>query len=135
MTDEERSLIYFCSNRGSAKVYSVSGNWNGWNEKKKIIAKDIEKIRHWNVCLEDYVNIPNIRATWFIDPPYQFGGHRYEYSNKSIDFNYLGAWCREREGQIIVCENTKADWLPFKPLKEMHGQKHTTIEAIYENTN
>jgi hypothetical protein len=39
-----------------------------------------------------------------------------------------------RNGQVIVCENTKADWLNFKPVIEFTGtQKLTTVEAIWSN--
>jgi len=38
-----------------------------------------------------------------------------------------------RNGQVIVCENTKADWMDFKPLKKMKGSLHTTTEAIWTN--
>jgi hypothetical protein len=33
----------------------------------------------------------------------------------------------------IVCENTKADWLEFKPVIDMNGSKHKTTEAIWSN--
>ena len=52
-------------------------------------------------------------------------------NNKNIDYNDLAEWCKSRNGQIIVCENTKADWLDFKPLAELKGQLHTTMEAIW----
>jgi len=38
-----------------------------------------------------------------------------------------------RNGQVIVCENTKADWLPFKPMVEMQGTMFRTTEAIWSN--
>ena len=41
--------------------------------------------------------------------------------------------CETRRGQVIVCENTKATWLPFQPLIQLSGQKHTTTEAIWRN--
>ena len=73
----------------------------------------------------------NTEATWFIDPPYQFGGHAY-VENK-INFNHLSNWCKTREGQVIVCENTKADWLPFKPMINNKGTHKITTEAIWSN--
>jgi len=54
-------------------------------------------------------------------------------SNKNIDFDKLAEWCKERNGQAIVCENTKATWLPFKPMKEMQGTMFKTTEAIWSN--
>src|SRR5690606_2290087 len=80
-----------------------------------------------------YEDLQNEEATWFIDPPYQFGGEHYIESTKNIDFVKLAEWCKERNGQVIVCENTKATWLPFKPMKEMQGSQHKTTEAIWSN--
>ena len=69
-----------------------------------------------------------------LTPPYQFGGeHQYKHNNKKINFKQLGEWCMSRKGQIIVCENTKADWMPFKPMIDMTGTKYTTTEAIWSN--
>ena len=78
-------------------------------------------------------NLENKKGTWFIDPHYMFGGHLYKKNNKNIDFKKLGDWCKNRNGQTIVCENTKADWLPFKPMVKMQGVKHKTTEAIWSN--
>ena len=38
-----------------------------------------------------------------------------------------------RKGQVIVCENTKADWLPFYAMKNLKGSIHKTTEAIWSN--
>lgn len=127
----EQSLIYFCANRGSAKPYKIAGCWNNWRRNKEIIASNLHKIRHWNLIHGDYNQINNKEATWFIDPPYKFGGHRYEFSNKLIDYSALSKWCINRRGQVIVCENSKASWLPFQPLVSLQGQKHKTMEVIY----
>jgi hypothetical protein len=35
-----------------------------------------------------------------------------------VDYVHLGKWCMERTGQLIVCDNTGADWLPFRPLTD-----------------
>lgn len=95
------------------------------------MSKDIEKIKHWDIRNCDYTDIDNKNATWFIDPPYQFGGEHYPMSNKQIDFKHLEEWCSNRNGEIIVCENTKADWMKFEPLVLMKGSKHKTTEAVF----
>jgi site-specific DNA-adenine methylase len=101
----------------------------------KNIADNLHKIRHWEIRLGSYEDIDNLHCTWFIDPPYQFGGeHQYKFGNKSIDFNALAEWCKNRNGQVIVCENTKADWLVFKSMKAIQGANQTnTTEAIWSN--
>ena len=61
-------------------------------------------------------------------------GHAYVKSNRHINFLELGQWCRDRQGQIIVCENTSADWMDFKPLIAQRGSMATTTEAIWTNS-
>ena len=99
----------------------------------KDIASQLYKIRHWEIMLGSFEDIPNTEATWFIDPPYQFGGQYYVKSNKDLNFSMLGDWCKSRSGQIIVCENTKANWLPFKAMRKFTGAINTTVEAIWSN--
>lgn len=101
--------------------------------QKKNIASQLFKIKHWKIELGSYEDLPNTEATWFIDPPYQFGGEYYVKGNQSLDFQALGEWCKSRAGHVIVCENTKATWLPFKAMKELNGSIHTTTEAIWSN--
>lgn len=95
------------------------------------IKRDLHKIKHWDILHGSYDELPNEEATWFVDPPYQFGGSTY-VENK-IDFGLLADWCRSREGQVIVCENTRADWMDFKPMIENKGTHKRTTEAIWSN--
>jgi hypothetical protein len=100
---------------------------------KKRIAKNLYKIKHWKIILGDYKDIKNQDATWFIDPPYQHGGEYYhsKVSNAHIDFSLLRDWIKSRQGQIIVCENSKADWMEFKYLSHLSGSKNMTKEVIW----
>lgn len=133
LCDEEKWLMGFCINQGSARPKKTAKKFNCWNKQKHFIANNLYKIKHWIIKQGTYEELDNIEATWFIDPPYQHGGKYYKY--KDIDYDKLSKWCETRYGQIIVCENTKADWLPFKPLKQMRGQLHNTTEAIYYKKN
>lgn len=99
----------------------------------KDIASQLHKIKHWKIELGSYEGIPNQEATWFIDPPYQFGGEYYVKGNKGMDYQSLADWCATRQGQSIVCENTKADWMRFYPMKEFQGLRKKTVEAIWSN--
>ena len=99
----------------------------------KKISENLFKIRHWKVKKGCYTELENIEATWFVDPPYQFGGEHYKEPTKNIDFNHLSNWCKNRNGQVIVCENTKADWMDFKPMVDMQGAMFKTTEAIWSN--
>jgi site-specific DNA-adenine methylase len=115
----------------AAKEYSFG---NGIEMDKRKIASQLYKIKKWNIVHSSYECLGNIEATWYIDPPYQYGGHSYKESNKKLDFHSLAEWCQERKGQVIVCENTKADWLPFRPIRMISGTRNTnTTEAIWSN--
>jgi hypothetical protein len=49
----------------------------------------------------------------------QLGGRPrrgYLYPYNRLNYSELAAWCRSRPGQVIVCEEEGADWLPFRPL-------------------
>jgi hypothetical protein len=106
---------------------------NTQNYKLQFAADNLWKIRHWEIRQGDYTEIENQKATWFIDPPYQTGGKYYVHSK--IDYPSLAQWSSERMGEVIVCENTKADWLPFVPLVEMHGNRYRTTEAVFTLPN
>lgn len=71
----------------------------------------------------DYHTAPAATATWFVDPPYQHAGIHYRHGSDAIDFGALALWCRSRCGQVMVCENAGAEWLPFKPFA--HGRSAT----------
>jgi site-specific DNA-adenine methylase len=118
-------------NKAVFRTTTYRPNWIKYSLER--MSKDIYKIRHWDIRLGDYTEIENVEATWFIDPPYQFGGEHYPMSNKDIDYKKLAEWCKSRNGQAIVCENSKADWLPFKPMVEMQGTMFKTTEAIWSN--
>lgn len=131
---EEKWLIGFSINNGSAspkKTPTGFGNFNSWSRDKRRIAKDLYKIRHWDIRLGDYSSAPPLHATWFIDPPYQHGSQYYHHGK--IDYQVLAAWSKARPGQIIVCENSKADWMQFDPLTSISGQRHTTSEVMWTN--
>ena len=135
LTETEKILIGFYLNPGSAVPKKSPGNYCAWNEKNKIrLINDLFKIRHWTIYNKDYKDINNIEATWFIDPPYQGnGGKYYRLGNKYINYNELKEWILNRKGQIIVCENSEANWMDFKPLVNIKGQRHKTKEVIWTN--
>ena len=140
-----RTLIGFWLNKGTASACKTPGAWmreglrpkSFWGpEIRARIAGQVDRISHWRVIEGSYENAPDIEATWFIDPPYASAGKLYRHNSKNIDFAALGKWCQERRGQIMVCENDGADWLPFEPFIEIkstegkHG-KAKSREALW----
>jgi len=56
LSNQEKWLIGFCCNGGSAQPKNVSGkhNFNSWNKDKIRIAKNLYKVCHWNILLGSY---------------------------------------------------------------------------------
>ena len=123
--EEAKWLVGFWLNAGVTTPAKKPSKWMRsrvrpgafWGEAaKRRIAVQIHKINEWEVHNLSFHQVPAEYATWFVDPPYQNKGKLYKYSATAIDFNQLGQWCRELPGQVIVCENEGADWLPFSQL-------------------
>jgi len=98
-----------------------------WNRNRITIADTIDRVKHWQIACGDYSDAPNIEATWFVDPPYAPNGRVSDYDGDNPgggygvplpNFDALGAWCKDRKGQVIVCEQLGATWLPFVPLSD-----------------
>lgn len=103
---------------------------------RETLAAQVECIRHWRIYNCSYEDCPDVGpATWFIDPPYQRAGKHYAYGSEGIDFDALGGWCRSRTGQVIVCENDGADWLPFRHLADVKTTRagYRSKEVIWTN--
>lgn len=111
-----------------------------WGEAiRERIASQLQYIRHWKVFNESYWKASQGFATWFVDPPYSNPAGRL-YKHNKIDYGALSCWCKSREGQVIVCEQEGADWLPFEPFylaKATEGDrgKKVSREAIWVQTS
>jgi hypothetical protein len=134
LCDEEKWLMGFCVNRGSAQPKLSASRFNDWARDRESISKQVHKIRHWNIAraAASYDSLGNARATWFIDPPYQGQMGNY-YKHHEIDYGQLADWCKSRWGESIVCENAAATWLPFAPIAAHDGSMRRTTEAIWHS--
>ncbi len=155
--EEARYLIGWWLNGGSAQPKRSAGAWmrrqiaNGgkgwitgggqlmWGQRvRERLAAQVPHIRHWSVLEGDYHSAPDVRATWFIDPPYVDAGKYYRFGSDKLDYRNLALWCRSRNGQTTVCENVGATWLPFRSWRRIkaseakHGGK-ISHEAIWTN--
>lgn len=137
--EEARLLMGFVIAKGSfaprdkAASGATSRRPNHINFTLGKIARNLEKIRHWEIRLGSYEDIANEEACYFVDPPYTHGGECYPHSNKKINYEHLSEWCKTRNGQVIVCENMAASWLPFYPMVDNYGVQKMTVEAIWSN--
>ncbi len=120
---------YSCNKLTTWAEYGKSSVW--CERTRSALAAQIHLIDHWNFIEGDYTDAPRDRATWFIDPPYQGRpGSHYRHGSGQIDYEHLAHFCRDIEGQVIVCESSEADWLPFKPLCRQWGARGRSEEVI-----
>lgn len=103
-----------------------------WPRMRRRLEFFLPKIQHWKLIFGDYTDAPDVEATWFCDPPYANRlGERYLHGPKDIDHQSLAKWCMQRKGQVIVCENAGATWLPFEPLFTVRNLRNKSEEVIW----
>jgi site-specific DNA-adenine methylase len=129
----EKLLIGFQIARGNYWSVNKPQKFNSWESDKIEIAKQLYKIRHWEIKLGDYHDSPAAEATWFIDPPYFQGGLKYKFGSDLLNFDELKVWILSRKGQIIACENAAAEWMPFKYLASHNGSVKRQHEVFWTN--
>lgn len=126
---EQKWLIGWHMNKGTSRPSKSPSKWmrttdvlgeNYWGPGLRArIARQVPLIKHWEIRHGSYEELPDIPATWFVDPPYMVAGKGYRMNN--VDYKHLGQWSQQRSGQVIVCENAGADWLPFVPFGNIKG--------------
>lgn len=145
LPQEARWLIGWWMNKGTTQPSKSPSKWmrtaedlgeNYWGPGVRArIARQVEHIRHWEVTSEHFRDMEDHHGTWFIDPPYEVAG---KYRVRDVDFAELGDWCRARRGQVTVCENLGATWLPFESFLDIKGtsgrkRSGTSKEVIWTN--
>jgi len=142
-----KALIGFWLNKGVERPRKSPSAWmrsgirpkSYWGpEVRARLAAQAGKIAHWQIIEGDYTAAPDVEGTWFIDPPYVDAGRQYRHSSRDIDYAALASWCLARRGQVLVCESSGANWLPFedhivaKSLPGSRGKGHSR-EALWTN--
>ena len=123
------------------KAHLARGHGTVWTRlRRDKIAQTASRVKHWRVTNAGYESVANTPATWFVDPPYACKAGR-SYPHHAVDFPALAEWCREREGQVMVCENSDSPaWLPFTSFRECVGAtqkgkgRKRTMEVWWTNT-
>lgn len=90
------------------------------------------ELRHFEIFEGSAFDLPAgaKHATHLIDPPYQRAGGRdlrpgargrvrYPRGSDAIDFAALAKLAKSLPGQVVVCEQEGATWLPFERLREI----------------
>lgn len=126
---EAKWMIGFWLNKGCSGPRLTPSSWmrsgsrphSYWGETiRNRIASQVTCIKHWTVENRPYSEVPEHSGCWFVDPPYKGSSGRI-YRHNHIDYKLLAEWCRNRNGQIMVCEMNGADWLPFRPHVKAHS--------------
>lgn len=129
------------NNQGSSGGIRYAGKFGRVRDpdlrlRRQSLAEKLKYIRNFEIIEGGYHKSPDIEATWFIDPPYQYaGGHAYKYGSDRIPYDDLARKVKAWRGLKIVCEaeneEGRADWLPFRNLGSFQGQAGKTKELIY----
>lgn len=141
-----QDLIAFWLNKGCTRPRRTASSWmrsgirpgSFWgNGVRARIASQVSAIKRWRCFESSYTELPDVEATWFIDPPYAGRpGSHYSFGSRQIDYTHLAEWCRSRRGQVIVCEAQGADWLPFASLGTFKANATSvgrrSAEAVWE---
>jgi hypothetical protein len=142
LCQEAKWLIGFWCTKGVAHPANKPTKWmiehptgGFWGPRiRERLARQVERIRHWQVRCDDYRNAPDIDATWFVDPPYKKGGEHYP--KHVIDYDELRAWIFRRKGERVVTENHESGWMPSKhriPVRTTLNRKNE--EAYWHCTD
>ncbi len=140
LCEEARWLIGFWLNRGSSTPKKRRTRFSSeegdaqlvWGTRaRERIASQVEKIRHWTVREGAYHTLDGDFATWFVDPPYVAMGRYYRMKLAPEEYPALATWCRARPGEVIVCEQRGATWLPFGPLGHLKSQRGVSEEVVW----
>ena len=91
LTETQKLLVGFWINSASAtpkkrKSSMFYQNTQKWTYR---VASQLQYIRHWKIQHMSYVDTPDIKGTWFIDPPYIEKGLHYRRSSRDIDYEYF----------------------------------------------
>ena len=134
--EELRFLVGFWLNRGGTRPYTARAGLGRmgmypdqyWGEAvRRRLAWQVDQIRHWRVMHAEHTDAPHVRATWFVDFPYQGAcGRRYRMGHQGLDFPAIADWCKRRHGLVVVCEQAGADWLPFTSFKRVRTANAAT---------
>jgi hypothetical protein len=131
---------------GRSTTWTVS-KWNNmpgmWGpDTRAAVAENVQRIRHWHVVCAEYWQLPDFEATWFCDPPYQNvpPAYRRDIDCNTMHYGHLATWAQSRKGQVIVCEQEGADWLPFRPFRNLkagtagaRGKSRPDVGVVWTN--
>lgn len=139
LPQEARWLIGFWLNRGSAQPKKTQTAYSRRSDRAQLvwgvrarqrIAAAHAAIAHWQVIEGDYSDVPRWPdTTYFVDPPYVDKGRYYRYHD--VEHLAVGVFAQGLPGDVIVCEQEGAEWLPFQLLNDSKSTRGRTAEVVW----
>lgn len=139
LPQEARWLIGFWLNRGSAQPKKTQTAYSRrtdrqqlvWGERARLrLAASVHAVHHWQVRHGSYEDAPrDTEALYFVDPPYVEKGRHYRFGK--VDHDQVGAWAKDLPGDIVVCEQAGATWLPFEPVASIKSTRGRSEEVAW----
>lgn len=134
-SEKEKALYAFITSFANHSTRRTASKYvdRVFRKHKALILEMLHKVKHWQITQGDYTTHPvDDECTWFIDPPYEFGGQHYP--KHKIDYPALRKWAMNLKGQVIICENTKATWIDVHPIRTNWGLAgKSSIEGYWTN--
>ena len=144
LPQEARWLIGFWLDKGMPQPSESPGTWcrsgdyptQFWGDAiRERIALQVDYIRDWKIRQwsweKAFIKKP---VTYFVDPPYASEpGRAYTYDE--VSYRDLAQACEDQSGQVIVCEQEGADWLPFHEFGTIksNARSKTSKEVMWTN--
>ena len=105
------------TDRSQAVTSRMRHDWHAHVRER--VARTVGRCRAWTITHGDYRDLPDVEATWFVDPPYQShtiaGGHALQARSRRHRL-------RRARGVVPVAPRSgdrlravPATWLPFTP--------------------
>jgi site-specific DNA-adenine methylase len=136
---EAQWLIGFWLNRGSAQPKKTQTAYSRrtdrqqlvWGERARLrLAASVHAVHHWDVRHGSYEDAPrDPEALYFVDPPYVDKGRYYRF--RDVDHHQVGVWAKDLPGDVVVCEQQGATWLPFEPLASIKSTRGRSEEVAW----
>ena len=150
METKDKSKVAVSTTMRKKKIKTSTPPWVDKEDIRKIYEKKIELEEQTGVILNvDHIypltheKLCGLTVPWNLqittqefnlskqNVMFSFNEEQLLKGSKLIDYNSLSEWCLSRKGEIIVCENSNADWVPFSNLKEYWGGIKKSTEVVY----
>lgn len=87
--------------------FYLFGDYRLRGDSLRIVANNVSKIKHWNIINGDCFEYENRLVLGLLTRLINLADINISLEI-NLDYLKLSIWCKNRNGQVIVCENTKS---------------------------